>query len=379
MAPVRLFDSPGYYVITDSTIPIPAIYQKLRAQGYDFVTTSSGAKTIKEEQVGGASVYRPLSYKEMDNNFKEVYPVGSVYMNADDPSNPATILGFGTWERMSSGKAILGTGKASDESTTLHNKIISAKGFLRGSQRYVTLKLQPRPLQSEIDQHTNNPALASNTFEDKRKYNLYPGLKINIQGIKKSDDSNGPTGTYTIVEVDSDLDPYPYKAPGSKSSHLTQAQSAAYDQNIVRFRMTNSDSGWIDGNFNVGGINATSTNAYYTLLDENSLLLGETGGDKDATIGIQQIPPHTHPFDENMRTRDNATGSAGKVDVKKAKAFKWDRTHTWDSNHGDEALVSSYGNPDWNHTRISDAGSGTTSEHENRQPIVAVHMWKRIG
>ena len=379
MAPVRLFDSPGYYVITDSTIPIPTIYQKLRAQGYDFVTSSDGAKTLKEEQVGGASVYRPLSYKEMDNNFKEVYPVGSVYMNADNPSNPSTILGFGVWERMSSGKAILGTAKSSDESTTLHNKIISAKGFLRGSQRYVTLKLQPRPLQTEIDKHANNPALESNTFEDKRKYNLYPGLKINIQGIKKPDDSNGPTGTYTIVEVDSDLDPYPYKAPGQNNNHLIEAKAAAHDQNLIRFKMPDSDSGWIDGNFNVGGINATSTNAYYTLLDENSLLLGESGGDKDATIGVQQIPPHTHTFDEDMRTRDEATGSAGKVDVHSAKTWKWDRQHIWDTSHGDEALVSSYGSANYTQTVISDAGAGTTSEHENRQPIVAVHMWKRIG
>ena len=25
-------------------------------------------------------------------------PVGSIYMNATDPTNPATLLGYGTWE-----------------------------------------------------------------------------------------------------------------------------------------------------------------------------------------------------------------------------------------------------------------------------------------
>ena len=31
------------------------------------------------------------------NVFSAAYPVGSVYMNASDSTNPATLLGFGTW------------------------------------------------------------------------------------------------------------------------------------------------------------------------------------------------------------------------------------------------------------------------------------------
>ncbi len=40
--------------------------------------------------LGGGSIHRPLSYQEFDTNFREIYPVGSVYMNATDGTNPAT-------------------------------------------------------------------------------------------------------------------------------------------------------------------------------------------------------------------------------------------------------------------------------------------------
>jgi hypothetical protein len=36
------------------------------------------------------------------------YPVGSVYMNASDSTNPATLLGFGTWVAFGAGKVPVG-------------------------------------------------------------------------------------------------------------------------------------------------------------------------------------------------------------------------------------------------------------------------------
>ena len=37
-----------------------------------------------------------------------VYPVGSIYMNASDGTNPATLLGFGTWVAFGPGRALAG-------------------------------------------------------------------------------------------------------------------------------------------------------------------------------------------------------------------------------------------------------------------------------
>ena len=36
-----------------------------------------------------------------------VYPVGSVYINASDSTNPATLLGFGTWSRVGTGRVMI--------------------------------------------------------------------------------------------------------------------------------------------------------------------------------------------------------------------------------------------------------------------------------
>ena len=36
-----------------------------------------------------------------------VYPVGSIYLNASNAANPATLLGFGTWERLGQGRMMV--------------------------------------------------------------------------------------------------------------------------------------------------------------------------------------------------------------------------------------------------------------------------------
>lgn len=39
-----------------------------------------------------------------------VYPVGSIYCNASSSTNPATLLGFGTWTALAAGRVLLGAG-----------------------------------------------------------------------------------------------------------------------------------------------------------------------------------------------------------------------------------------------------------------------------
>jgi len=40
----------------------------------------------------------------------DVYPVGSIYMNASVATNPGTLLGFGTWVSFGAGRVLLGEG-----------------------------------------------------------------------------------------------------------------------------------------------------------------------------------------------------------------------------------------------------------------------------
>lgn len=48
--------------------------------------------------------------QEIANNvdFSVIYPVGSIYMNASVSTNPATLLGFGTWTSFGAGRVLVG-------------------------------------------------------------------------------------------------------------------------------------------------------------------------------------------------------------------------------------------------------------------------------
>ena len=46
------------------------------------------------------------------------YPVGSIYMNASDSTNPSTLLGFGTWVAFGAGRVLIGKGSGSDDQPT---------------------------------------------------------------------------------------------------------------------------------------------------------------------------------------------------------------------------------------------------------------------
>lgn len=69
-----------------------------RAQdGTSAVAHSSGAKVIM--------AFVPSHYT---NIFERIYPVGSIYTNASDDTNPADLLGFGTWTAFGAGKVMVG-------------------------------------------------------------------------------------------------------------------------------------------------------------------------------------------------------------------------------------------------------------------------------
>jgi len=53
---------------------------------------------------------KPISYKEFDENFTELYPVGSIFMTTRHTTKTEleTALGFGVWEKFGPGRAIIG-------------------------------------------------------------------------------------------------------------------------------------------------------------------------------------------------------------------------------------------------------------------------------
>ena len=76
------------------------------------------------------------------NTLQNVYPVGSIYMNASDGTNPATLFGFGTWVAFGEGRMPIGesssytagaTGGSEDATLIAHTHTGSVSGTTASS------------------------------------------------------------------------------------------------------------------------------------------------------------------------------------------------------------------------------------------------------
>ena len=100
------------------------------------VTASGNVNTTGGElQIDGANV------------LEKVYPVGSIYINATSSTNPATLLGFGTWVAFGAGKVIVGLDSGDTDFDTAEET---------GGAKTHTLSI------SEIPSHTHSLSTSDN-------------------------------------------------------------------------------------------------------------------------------------------------------------------------------------------------------------------------
>lgn len=65
---------------------------------------------ITSANVTTALGYTPPTTAQLTSAVQSLYPVGSVYINASNSTNPATLFGFGTWAAVGQGRVLLGNG-----------------------------------------------------------------------------------------------------------------------------------------------------------------------------------------------------------------------------------------------------------------------------
>ena len=103
----------------------------------------------------------------------DIYPVGSIYINAAVTTNPATLLGFGTWVAFGTGKIMVGYDASDTDFDALQET---------GGAKTKTLSI------SEIPAHTHNQGSHDSTAGD--------GGAYNTEFIRDhSDTANGPNVT----------------------------------------------------------------------------------------------------------------------------------------------------------------------------------------
>ena len=81
------------------------------------VFSSAAVDNTKTTLSGGAITIAPdaITPTEVAQSFLDkIYPVGSIYTNATDSTNPETLLGFGTWVQFAAGRMPLGFGQGTD-------------------------------------------------------------------------------------------------------------------------------------------------------------------------------------------------------------------------------------------------------------------------
>ena len=75
------------------------------------VFSSAAVDNTKTTLSGGAITIAPngITATEIAQSFLDtIYPIGSIYSNATNGTNPATLLGFGTWVEMGEGRVLVG-------------------------------------------------------------------------------------------------------------------------------------------------------------------------------------------------------------------------------------------------------------------------------
>jgi hypothetical protein len=130
------------------------------AEAFSATTASTGANTT---QVATTAFVQTA--------LQAIYPVGSIYMNAAVSTNPATLLGFGTWAAYAEGKVPVGkassgtfdtlnaTGGAETDSHTLTLNEIPSHNHNNGSYQYLLLSNGSATI-ADTDSTSGEPNLA---------------------------------------------------------------------------------------------------------------------------------------------------------------------------------------------------------------------------
>ena len=125
----------------------------------------------------------------------ETYPVGSIYMNASVATNPATLLGFGTWTAFGAGRIPLAsgggftagtTGGSADAVNVSHTHTVTdtghAHGYLKNPGNAAGLQAGPHPV------HPNQQAATTDSGTT--------GISIDSAGVSGTDANLQP---YIVV------------------------------------------------------------------------------------------------------------------------------------------------------------------------------------
>ena len=164
MADIKILDLTTATEITETTDYIPVVDTSDTTQDSTGTTKKATVRKLLGDRVlpdtiVGTTETQTLTDKTLSTGsvidanvnvvevLKKAYPIGSVYINASNSTNPASLLGFGTWVAFGAGKVMVGLDAGDTSFDTVGET---------GGEKEVTLTAA----QSGVPAHTHPLAVA---------------------------------------------------------------------------------------------------------------------------------------------------------------------------------------------------------------------------
>ena len=307
-----------------------------------------------------------LTHQELDINFRSIWPLGSIYINVAESTNPRHLIGFGVWKSLGKQTILVGVNANHAHDTTLPH------GGVNQTAQGLSSKLSAASVFKNQGQNICNLILTTTAAHKFTK-----GQRITLNGITGNTGNVNPNREREIIDVIS-------------TTQISVDYRSPLGNNLVALGR--------DETLTVSsGASATLFGQRY---DENiparaeSVPFAGTGGQNTAKLGPLEFPTHSHTANLQLaNSYPSYAGTSGhdRADSRLRNGFRdaqwgfinvnqqgWIGGSTW-SGAGlqDDVRLAPRGYNDGTDYNMKNFDTARES-HNNLMPFIAAYFWVRI-